>query len=312
MEQSAAVSGNKGQRAFPVVPSGSLAAIAAYSIWGLFPLFFRLLDGVSPALIVVHRVIWSLVLVGLLLWIRGRLGEVGAALSNRRTRNVLLLSSLLLAVNWLVFIWAVAIHRVVDTSLGYFLNPLVNICLGMLFLRERQNPWQWLAIGLAVLALVVQTVALGELPVISLTLALAFGFYGYLRKTVHVDSAPGFLIETIVMAPWALAYLAWLFLTQGPGPHADPVLMGLLVLTGPITAGALLMFAFAARRLRLTTLGMIQYIAPTLQFVTAIWVFGETLSPVRLASFVLIWISLVIYSLDSLGRQKQEKRKANV
>ncbi len=285
--------------------AGAFAAIGAYGVWGLFPLMFRLLDEVSPQLIVVHRVIWSLVFVGVILKFQGRMGEVYAALRDRRTLLIIGLSAALLAGNWLVFIWAVGANRVLEVSLGYFINPLVNVLLGMVFLGERQNRRQWLAITLTIVAMIVQTVGLGGVPWVSLVLAFSFGAYGYLRKTVAVGSAPGLFIETLLMLPIALIYLTYLLATTGAGPHADPRLMTYLVLTGPATAGALLMFAFAARRMRLTTLGMFQYIGPSMHFAIAIWIFREPINNVQLLSFALIWVSLGIYSFDSLNRREK-------
>lgn len=287
------------------VRTGVVAALGAYGIWGGFPLMFRLLDGVNPVLIVAHRVVWSLIFVGSILKWQGRMGEVWTALKDKKTVAVIFLSAALLAVNWLVFIWAIENERVLEVSLGYFINPLVNVLLGMAFLGEKQNRWQWLAIAIAVIAMGVQTVGLGEPPYISLTLAILFGLYGYLRKIVSVGSAAGLFIETLLMLPFALGYLGYVFVTSGAGVHADPKLMTYLVLTGPATAGALLLFATAARNLRLTTLGMFQYIAPTAHFLTAVWLFNEPLNAVQLISFCLIWISIGIYSFDSIvGRER--------
>lgn len=282
------------------VRTGVVAALGAYGIWGAFPMMFRLLDGVNPVLIVAHRVIWSLIFVGGILKWQGRMGEVSAALKDKKTVLVIFLSATLLAVNWLVFIWAIEAERVLEVSLGYFINPLVNVLLGMVFLGEKQNKWQWVAIGIAVIAMVVQTIGLGEPPLISLALAILFGLYGYLRKIVSVGSAPGLFIETLLMLPFAVGYLGYSFAMSGAGVHADPKLMIYLVFTGPATAGALLLFATAARNLRLTTLGMFQYIAPTAHFLTAIWLFHEPLNGIQLFSFCLIWISIGVYSFNSI------------
>ena len=288
---------------------GVIAALGAYGVWGVFPLMFKLLDGVSPALIVAHRVVWSLLFVGIILKSRGRMGEVLDAFRDRRVLAVIGLSAAFLALNWLVFIWAVGAGRVLEISLGYFLNPLVNVAFGMVFLGEKQNRFQWAAISLAIVAVGVQSVGLGAFPLASVTMAFSFGFYGFLRKTVSVGSAPGLFVETVLMLPVALAYIGYVVWNSGPGPHGDPRLMTYLVLTGPATAGALLMFAFAARQLRLTTLGMFQYIAPTMHFLTAIYIFHEPMNSIQLASFVMIWISLTIYSLDSLGSHRRHRLK---
>lgn len=260
---------------------GVISAIGAYGIWGLFPLMFRLLDGISPVLIVAHRVIWSLIFVGGILKVQGRLGEVKTALGDKKVVLIISLSAALLSANWLLFIWAIEAERVLEVSLGYFINPLVNVLLGMVFLREKQNRLQWIAIIIAVFAMGLQTIGLGAPPLISLALAFSFGAYGFLRKIVSVGSAPGLFIETLMMLPFALAYLTFVFVTDGPGVHLDPKLMSYLIFTGPITAGALLFFATAARNLRLTTLGMFQYIAPTGHFITAVWLFHEPLNSIQ-------------------------------
>lgn len=288
------------------IKHGIFAALGAYGVWGVFPLFFRLLDGVGAPTIVAHRVVWSLVFVGIILKAQGRMGEVWAAFKDRRAIRIIFISALLLALNWLVFIWAVENDKVLDVSLGYFINPLVNVALGMMFLGEKQNRWQWVAIIIAIIAMIIQSMGLGSFPLVALTLAISFGVYGYLRKTVSVGSAPGLFIETLLMLPFALIYLAYVIYSFGFGAHADPLKLTYLVLTGPITAGALLMFAFAARRLRLTTIGMFQYIAPSLHFLTAVYIFGEELNGLRLASFALVWLSLLIFSLDSIFPTKKK------
>ena len=290
---------------------GLLAALGAYGVWGFFPLMFRLLDGVGAPTIVAHRVIWSLVFVGFILKAQGRMGEVSAALKDRRVLFIIFLSALLLALNWLVFIWAVENDKVLDVSLGYFINPLVNVALGMVFLGEKQNRWQWLAINVAIVAMIIQAIGLGSFPLVALTLAISFGIYGYLRKTVSVGSAPGLFIETLLMLPFAIIYLAYIVYSFGYGAHADPLKMTYLVLTGPLTAGALLMFAFAARRLRLTTIGMFQYISPSMHFLTAVYIFGEELNSLRLFSFALVWISLAIFSINSLKLAKKTQSQSS-
>lgn len=288
----------------PRARGGMLAALGAYGVWGGFPLLFRQLDGVNPVLVVAHRVVWSLVFVGAILASRRRLGEVAAALRDRRAVLMLLLSAALLSGNWLLFVWAVEAERVLEVSFGYFINPLVSVAIGMALLGERQNRIQVVAIGIALVAVAIQAAGIGTLPWVSLTLALSFGFYGYCRKTVNVGSAAGLFVETLLLLPFALLFLGWWTATHGFWPHDDGRLMAFLALTGPATAAALLMFAFAARRLRLTTLGMFQYLAPSLHFATAVWLFGEPLSGGQLLSFVLIWISLAVFSLDGWRRHR--------
>lgn len=287
--------------------SGVLAAVSAYGIWGFFPILFRLLEAVNPFAVVAHRVIWSFLLVGGILVNRGRMGEVRAALRTWPAARGILISAVLLSVNWVVFVWAVESDRVLEVSFGYFINPLVSVAIGMILLAERLNRRQTVSIMIALVAIGIQALGLKGLPVVSLTLACSFGFYGYFRKTVNVGSAPGLFVETLVLLPVALAYLGYLVVSQGPGAMADPVTFLLLVLTGPATSGALILFAFAARRLPLSMMGMFQYIAPSMHFLIAIWLFGEPINGTQLVSFGLIWVSLAVYSHDSMQRRRRSR-----
>ena len=284
---------------------GALAAVAAYVVWGFFPILFHFLDSVGATLVVAHRVVWSMLLVGGILIVTARWDEVRAVFTNRATLTRILISSVLLAVNWLIYVWAVEQNRVLETSFGYFLNPLVNVALGMMLLGERQNRWQWVAIGIAIVAMFIQAIGMSGIPWIALSLAVTFALNGYSRKTVKASSTTGLFVETVVLLPVALAYIGWTIATEGPGPHADPTLMALLVFTGPATSLTLLLFAYAVQRLRLTTIGIVQYIAPSIQFVLAIVFFGEELNATRLISFALIWLSLIIFTADSWRRRPQ-------
>ncbi len=285
---------------------GLLAGLGAYLMWGLLPMLFKLLDGVDAAIVVADRTVWSLLLVGAILLAWRRLPEVRAALADRATRRSMLISSLLLAANWLVYVYAIDTDQVLETSFGYFINPLANVVLGMLLLGERQNRWQTVAIVIAAVAIGIQAIGVGRVPYIALALALTFAAYGYFRKTARVSSATGLFVETLLLLPLAVGYLAFSFMRDGGvGPHADPFVMTVLVLTGPGTALPLLLFAYAVQRLRLTTIGMLQYLAPSLTFLLAVVVFGEPLSPIRLLSFGLIWLSLVVYSVDSWVRLRR-------
>lgn len=293
----------------PVIDSttqraGATAAVAAYVVWGFFPLLFMLLPGVDPVLIVAHRIIWSLVVVGVILLVTSRMAEVRAALSDRQTWGRLLISAVLVAVNWLVYVWGVENGRVLEASFGYFLNPLVNVLLGMVLLGERQNAWQWVAIGIAILAMALQALGLSGIPWVSLALAVSFAGYGYFRKTVKAGSATGLFVETLLLTPVAMLYIVYVTATVGPGPQGDPLQFFYLMLTGPATSLTLLLFAYGVQRLRLTTIGIIQYIAPSIQFVLAVAVFHEQLNPLRLVSFALIWLSLVIFTVDSFRRYR--------
>jgi len=283
---------------------GVLAALSAYLLWGFLPILFRLLDGVPAVMIVAERTIWSLVLVGIVLYVTRRFGEVREILADRRKVGVMLLSSLLLAGNWLLYVWAVETGQLLEASFGYFINPLVNVAIGMVLLGERQNLWQTVSILIAVVAIAIQAVGLGSVPFIALGLAFSFGLYGYFRKTAMVGSTTGLFSETLMIAPLALGYVGYVTATSGLGPHADPGTLLLLMMTGPATAVPLMLFAYGVQRLRLTTIGMFQYLAPSIHFLVAIGLFGEHLNGTRLLSFVLIWLSLVVFSLDSFRQHR--------
>jgi chloramphenicol-sensitive protein RarD len=277
---------------------GALAAIAAYGAWGVLPLLFHQLMPVDPVLVVAHRTLWSLVFVTALLGIGGRFAEVRTVLADPRSLRVMFISALLLACNWLLYVWAVQNGRVLEGSLGYFINPLVNVAIGMVLLGEKQNRWQMVAIAIAAVAIVIQGVALGTVPWVSLGLAGTFGFYGYFRKTVAAPSAIGLFVETLLLFPFALGFAIYSWITHGPGALTDPYILTLVIFTGPATAIPLLFFAYAVRQLRMTTAGMFQYISPSLQFLLGVLAFGEHLSPVGLLSFALIWLSLAIFTVD--------------
>jgi chloramphenicol-sensitive protein RarD len=283
--------------------NGVIAALLAYGLWGFLPLLFHMLEAVSPIGIVAERTLWSLVLLAAILVFTGGFGEVRALFADRRRALVTLFSAVLLAGNWLLYVWAVETGQVLEASFGYFINPLVNVLLGMVLLGERQNRLQTIAILIAVVAIGIQAVGLGTFPFVALGLALSFGLYGYIRKTAAMGPASGLFAETAMLSPAALAFVGYGFITSGPGVHADPGTMALLVLTGPATAVPLLLFAYAVRRLRLTTIGMFQYIAPSMQFLLAITFFGEHLNGLRLVSFALIWLSLVVFTYDSFRRR---------
>jgi chloramphenicol-sensitive protein RarD len=284
--------------------AGFGAGLGAYLLWGFLPLLFHFLETAGSVTIVANRTIWSLLFVGAILVIGRRLPEVAAALKDRRTLRSMLISSVLLAVNWLIYVWAVETGQVLEGSFGYFINPLVNVAIGMVFLGERQSPWQVVAIAVAVVAIVIQWIGIGRVPFIALSLALTFGFYGFFRKTAKVGSASGLFVETLLLVPLAVGYLIYTFVRDGGiGVHGDPYTMSLLVLTGPATAVPLLLFAFAVQRLRLTTIGMLQYLGPSIQFLLAVFFFSEPLNALRLLSFGLIWVSLIVYSADSYFRR---------
>ena len=285
---------------------GVVAALSAYLLWGFLPILFRLMEAAGSMLIVAERTLWSLVLLAVILAFAGGFAEVRAVLSDGRRMRVIALSAILLVGNWLLYVWAVETGQVLEASFGYFINPLVNVAIGMILLGERQNRMQTIAIGIALVAILIQAAGIGRIPFVALGLALSFGFYGFIRKTAKAGPATGLFAETVVVAPFAMAFVAFDLATRGIGVHADPVQMTLLVLTGPATAIPLLLFAYGVRRLRLTTIGMFQYLAPSIQFLLAITLFGEELNPLRLLSFALIWVSLMVFSWDSF----QQRRRA--
>lgn len=287
---------------------GLAAALSAYASWGLFPILFHLLGSVSPLLVVAHRIVWSFLLVGSILAGRRRLSEVTAALKSRIALRGIVMSALLLSVNWLLFVGAVHSEKVLEASFGYFINPLVSVGIGMALLGERMRPMQLAAVAIAMLGIAVQALALASIPYISLGLALSFGFYGYFRKTVPVGSAAGLFVETLVLLPIALGYIAYSVAADGWGPLAEPATLALLMATGPITSFSLLLFAYGAKRLPLKTIGMLQYIAPSLQFLLAIMAYGEPINQTQLVSFVIIWISLSVYSVDIWRRRTRAPR----
>jgi chloramphenicol-sensitive protein RarD len=290
---------------------GLIAALVSYLLWGFLPLLFKLLEGVDAAVVVADRTLWSMVLVGIILVVAGRTAEIRAAMADRRTFQALLVASFLLGANWLIYVYAVDSGQVLEASFGYFINPMMNVAIGMVLLGERLNRWQTVSVAIAVVAIAIQAVGLSGIPFIALSLALTFAVYGYIRKTANASSAAGHFVETLGLAPVAMGYLIYSFVRDGGiGPHADPQTLGLLMLTGPATAFPLLLFAFAVRRLRLTTIGMLQYIAPSIAFILAITVFGEHLNPIRLLSFALIWLSLIVYTVDSVVRRSAERSAA--
>jgi len=282
-------------------PKSPLAGIGfgllAYGIWGFFPLYFRQLAGVPLLDLLANRVLWACVFVGLLLSLRRQWGKVLAVFRTPRQFAMLALAALLVSSNWLIFLWAVAQQQVVASSLGYFLTPLVNVLLGLVVLKEKLNRLEWLAVGLAVAAIGNELVALGSLPWVSLALAATFGCYGLVRKQVPVDAISGLWLETLSILPLCLLYALWQA-QQGQAVFSghEASTATLLVGAGILTALPLMAFAAATQRLDLATVGMLMYINPTLQFVTAVWIFGEPLQTARLISFALIWLGLFVFS----------------
>ena len=284
--------------------SGILYGIAAYSSWGIIPLYFKTVASVPPVEVLAHRAVWSFVLLAVLVALLRRWRELWRELHSRKLLLMLTLSTLFIAANWLTFIYAVTTGQVLQASLGYFINPLVNVLLGVMFLHERLRPRQTLSIGLALVGVLVLTAMAGAVPWVALALAFTFALYALMRKLMPVDGLMSLAVETLIMAPLALVYLGYLAAATGHGPLGLRTL-GLLMLSGPITTVPLLFFGAAARRLRLSTMGILQYLSPTLQFLLAVLAFGEPFSAAQLLSFACIWMAIIIYATDSFRAARQ-------
>lgn len=288
---------------------GLVLAFSAYFLWGSFPLFFSLLSHVSPMEVLVQRIIWAFVATLLVILIMRRWSSYMTLLHNRRAMGWLLLSGVLIGLNWLVFIWAVNVGRVLESSLGYFMTPLVSLLLGRLLLKESMNRYQAVAGVLAALAVLFELIALGRLPWVSLALAGSFGFYGLVRKQQPVDSLQGLNIEALVLLPVALVWWLWQVDVGGVILFGGDLRTSLLLAaSGVVTAVPLLLFAAAARRLDLTVVGFIMYINPTMQFLTAVFILNEEYPPQRLITFAIIWVAMVIFMLG-LWRSARQKRR---
>ena len=281
--------------------AGAGFALAAYGLWGVLPAYWKALSNVAPPEILAHRVVWSFLVTLAIAAGLGRSGELRAALRIPRTRLALLASSVLIALNWGMFIWAVSAGRLVEASFGYFLNPLVNVALGVLLLGERLSRLQGIAIGVAAIGVLALGFGSGAAPWLPLAIAATFGMYGLVRKLTPVSSVAGLSVETALLSPLALGYM--LVLGYTGGGHlgtADLRTSALLVFSGVVTALPLIWFASAAKRLSFSSLGVFQYLSPTLSFVLAVAVYGEPLTPERVFAFACIWLAIGLYSADSL------------
>lgn len=284
---------------------GLLLAFSAYFIWGAFPLYFSFLSHVPTFEVLANRIVWAFFSTIIIIFVLGKRKQLLQMMGDRHIVKWLGLSSLLIAINWLVFIWAVAEHRVLESSLGYFLTPLVSLLLGRLFLNESLNRLQVIAAFLAVIAVCLELVTLGKLPWISIVLALSFGFYGLVRKQLPINSLIGLTVETLLILPFALIYLYW---------HKNDLAIGMnnsttifLVASGLVTAIPLLLFAAATKHLDLTVIGFVMYINPTMQFLTAVYLFNEPYPPQRIVTFILIWIGLIFFMSGLWQRSRGNK-----
>lgn len=286
---------------------GFLLGVAAYLIWGAFPLFWPLLEPAGAVEILAHRMAWSAVVMGLLVVALRRRSRLRAILADRRTTLLLTVAAVTVTANWGTYIYGVNNDRVVEASLGYFINPLVTVLMGVLILGERLRRLQWVALGIGAIAVIVLGVDYGKPPVVALVLAFSFGTYGLAKKSANVGAVESLTFETLAIAPFALVYLLWLsssgdshFASEGPGHIA------LLVASGVITAIPLLCFSAAATRVSMTTLGLLQYLAPILQFALGITVIGEHMPPGRWIGFGLVWLALALFTFEALRHRRRQ------
>lgn len=281
--------------------SGVVYALAAYVMWGLFPLYFKALEHIPSLQILAHRMVWSLVVVVLLLAVLKRWSWLSILRKQPAVLARFALSALLLSSNWGIYIWAVNSNHVVDASLGYYINPLVNVALGSVLLHERLRGMQWVALAIAAIGVTVMALEVGHVPWISLSLALSFGGYALLRKTAPLGALEGLAVETAVLFPLAVLYLFWLSAHgQNAFAAADASTRWLLVAAGPVTTLPLLLFAAGARRMSMTLLGVLQYITPTLQLGLGVWLYHEPFAAAKVIGFGLVWAGLAVFLLDGL------------
>ncbi|MBY6064609.1 EamA family transporter RarD [Pseudidiomarina sediminum] len=288
---------------------GVFFAIAAYTMWGIAPIYFKWLQQVPALEILSHRILWSFVLVLILIVGLRRFHRIKPVLTNRSQMLRLTIATFLLGGNWFLFIWAINNDHILDASLGYYINPLLNVAIGMVVFGERMRKVQLVAILLAVTGVLIQVVSFGSVPWVALALACSFAIYGAIRKRLPVDSMTGLWLETAILAPLVLAYL--LFFADSPASDMTANswnLNLLLIAAGVVTTAPLLCFTAAAQRIRYATLGFFQYIGPSLMFVLAVWVYGEPLAADKLITFAIIWFALALYSIDSLVHQQRSKR----
>jgi chloramphenicol-sensitive protein RarD len=290
---------------------GFAAASAAFAIWGVFPLYLHALHQISSLQVIAHRVVWSCLFVLVWLAMRGELSVLRATLASRGVACRLAVTATLISLNWLVYVWSVINGHVAEASLGYFIGPLVNVLLGVVLLSEKLSPTQWSAIALAASGVAYLTFTAGALPWIALTLAFSFALYGLIRKIVKVEALPGLAAETLVLLPFAAAYLFWCeSVGTGTLGHAGPTITALLIGNGPITAIALFLFAYGTRRLPYSTVGLLQYIAPTLLFACAMIEFHEPFERSRAIGFTIIWTALLIYAGEGVRLSRRPQHVA--
>lgn len=294
-------------------PAGLAYAVSAYVLWGFLPLYMKLLHHIPAAEVVAHRVLWSVPIAGAVLVALGRTSDLRAALTSPRTLAMGVLTAGLISINWGIYVWSIGAGHALDAALGYYINPLFSVALGALLLGERPSPLQMVAIALAVLAVVVLTVAAGSLPWVAIGLFVSWGFYALCKKQLPVGPNQGFLLEVLILLGPALAYMGWLA-AQGQGHFLVGVARDswLLFGCGAVTAIPLMLYANGAKRLRLTTIAILQYIAPTMIFLCAVFVFDEPFGQARMIAFPMIWAALILYSFTMLRQMRARHRAPQV
>lgn len=285
---------------------GVFYALGAYIMWGIAPIYFKWLHGVPALEILTHRIVWSFLLLAGLMYLGKQWSAVRQLLKSKKKLSLLVVTALLVGVNWLIFIWAVNADHLLDASLGYYINPLLNVMLGMIFLGETLRKTQWIAVALASIGVIIQIVMFGSLPIIAIALATTFGFYGLLRKKINVNAQVGLFIETLVLFPVAAIYLLFIADSSTSQMSENPLSLNLLLMmAGVVTTLPLLCFAGAATRLKLSTLGFFQYIGPSMMFILAVVVYGERFDVAKIITFGFIWCALIIFSIDGIKNRKR-------
>lgn len=285
---------------------GIIYGIVTYTLWGILPIFWKLIQVVPSFEIVGHRMLWSFVFVFAIVAIKRDWSPYAVIRQRPKILLIYLATAIVLTGNWMIYIWAVNKGFIVESSLGYFINPLVNVLLGVVFLREGLRLWQWISVGLAAMGVLYLTVSYGQLPWIALSLGFSFGFYGLIKKTAPLDSIPSFMLETGFMFLPALGWLLYLeFVGRGAFGHISPFVTVMLIMAGVATGFPLLLFGAAARRIPLSTVGFLQYIAPTLQFLIGVLIYGEDFSQDRIIGFCIIWLALLIFSADGVAHRRR-------
>jgi len=291
--------------------SGVIAGLVAYSLWGVFPVYFKLVESVSPLEVLAHRIIWAVFFGGLIILLRRQWTEVWRALTHRQMLQWLILAAVLITANWLTYIWAIQNERIFETSLGYYINPLMYVVVGVVFFSDRLRRAQLLAVILATIGVLVLATSGDTVPYVALVLGTTFTAYGVIRKKVVIGAMPGLFIETIVLFPFALTWLLWLIHSDASMFAAgDSRISVLLLLAGPITVIPLMCFAIAARRVTLTTIGFMQFLAPTLQFCTGIY-YGEALTTAHVICFGFIWLAVLVFSADAVRASRKKPPQAS-